>query len=1369
MKKFLGLLCFLICIGLFANIYEVTAQCYNVALGKPATASNYAVWAGAIPGGAVDGDCNNAWNAGTYAPQYWQVDLLSTYTINNINVMFSMYPNGNVFHQILTSPDMISWTAVDTMVGYYYTNQLIERCYSSAPLTNVRGVRVNTLVSPSWVSIEEMGVYTLSTQAQPSITSNGGLSFCQGDSVVLTSSFASTYLWNNGATSQSIKVGSSGTYTVITNPVPLCVQGSLPCTSCGFGTASVTVVVNPKPVVHLGNDTALTQGSSLQLNAGNPGSSYLWSTGANTQQINVNISGNYWVKVTNSSGCFSSDTINISFNNCTINQLPLNLQQGLVAYYPFCGNANDLTTNNLNGIVHGSTFLTTDRFNNANSAYYFSGTSNGSDWIEVINNPLLNLGPSFTVSVWVYREAGSARQIIVKGQDIASGTWLIGGETLPYVAISGLGTSNPVALNNNQWYMLTGVLNGITNKLKLYQNGIFVNEVNANLFTANNTYSMAIGRHLTYMPPSYTESFPYPFKGKIDDIGIWSRALSSCEIYQLYSGSLANNPIVNLGNDTILAQGGTLQLYAGNAGSSYLWSTNDTTQTINVSTAGTYWVKVSNIGGCYSTDTIHVDITTSTITFPMTDTTICKGESVVLAAQCCSQNICSKSQLPINLQQGLVAFYPFCGNANDESGNGNNGTVNGASLTTDRFGNANSAYFFNGNKASINSASNINITGIQARTIAAWIKWNTNINSISPDVLVITEWGMPCSNHDYNCIAIRAFTGATVFHSHFSDIYNLNTLDTINWHLIVFTFDGSIGKIYHDGILSATGPLNLTSTATPLKIGYDNNPTSETCWGNNEQWNTAFFGKIDDVIIYNRFLSANEVLQLYTLGTTSTASSYYWSTGDTTQTITVSPSVTTNYNVSVSNGSISCADTSTVYVSSPQINLGNDTTICQGQSIVLQASQLFSSYLWSTASTSQSINVNTQGMYWLKATNASGCSGYDTINITVNPIPLIQLSPTNPSICIGDTVTLNASSNIAGTSYNWSNGGNGNSIKVSPAITSTYTIIGTKNSCTDTVTVSLIVNPIPIVSISPSNPSICKGDIIVVTASSNLPSTTYIWSNSVSTTTINLSPSITSSFFVVGSLNQCKDTAFTTITVKPLPIITTIADKNPVCEGESIHLTAFSNLPSTTYLWNNNVSGNTVAVNPIITSYYYVTGSTGNCHDTAGITIIVIPQQTIDLGKDNYLCIGDEIKLNAGNLIGSFLWSDNSNSNSITITEPGTYWVSVDDNGCMASDTIVFKPCSEIFVPNVFTPNGDGINDIFKANIKEIDKLQLFIYNRWGKIIFETQDINVGWDGRYLGGDADAGVYYWVIRFVENRTSNQHFEKEIHGSVSLMR
>ena len=142
--------------------------------------------------------------------------------------------------------------------------------------------------------------------------------------------------------------------------------------------------------------------------------------------------------------------------------------------------------------------------------------------------------------------------------------------------------------------------------------------------------------------------------------------------------------------------------------------------------------------------------------------------------------------------------------------------------------------------------------------------------------------------------------------------------------------------------------------------------------------------------------------------------------------------------------------------------------------------------------------------------------------------------------------------------------------------------------------------------------------------------------------------------------------------------------------------------------------GDEIEVRPASTTTYSVIASADGCLDTAQIEIEVVPYQTLFLGVDDYLCEGDELLINLDSLEGEFLWSTDDVTSTLLITEPGLYWVFVDDRGCVVSDTIEFRECSEISVPNIFTPNGDQINDYFCPETKGIDTLVLLIFDRWG-------------------------------------------------------
>ena len=208
----------------------------------------------------------------------------------------------------------------------------------------------------------------------------------------------------------------------------------------------------------------------------------------------------------------------------------------------------------------------------------------------------------------------------------------------------------------------------------------------------------------------------------------------------------------------------------------------------------------------------------------------------------------------VNLKTGLVAYYPFSGNANDTSGNGNNGIVNGATLTADRLGVTNNAYYFSSSNCSTRINASINTSSIQTGlTIAIWVL-KVGEGCIAPRILEF----YPSSNSDgpgmaqwgwdpYNKITIGSITSTGFVSSYsFTGVTNV-------WTNLIYTNDGSTGKFYKNGILISSIP----SSGNPILAG-------NTSFGRmNHPAYDSFNGKIDDIGIWNRALSQDEITALY--------------------------------------------------------------------------------------------------------------------------------------------------------------------------------------------------------------------------------------------------------------------------------------------------------------------------------------------------------------------------------------------------------------------------------------------------------------------------------------------------------------------------
>ena len=219
-----------------------------------------------------------------------------------------------------------------------------------------------------------------------------------------------------------------------------------------------------------------------------------------------------------------------------------------------------------------------------------------------------------------------------------------------------------------------------------------------------------------------------------------------------------------------------------------------------------------------------------------------------------TQTICAQvpSYVPTN---GLVGYWPFNGNANDESGNGNNGSVNGATLTTDRFGNSNSAYNFNGNNTHIAVPSNNSLQLINNYTINGWFNANIFFNTNISDRSIVSKVQSTGWYGGYevmvggtsNDITHVGNVGGNNFNVG-STGYSINT-----WYMFTATYNGNVMNLYMNGVLVNSQPKsgNLDTSNLPLIFGM-------------RDGNFQFFnGKIDDIGIWNRALTQQEITNLY--------------------------------------------------------------------------------------------------------------------------------------------------------------------------------------------------------------------------------------------------------------------------------------------------------------------------------------------------------------------------------------------------------------------------------------------------------------------------------------------------------------------------
>lgn len=383
----------------------------------------------------------------------------------------------------------------------------------------------------------------------------------------------------------------------------------------------------------------------------------------------------------------------------------------------------------------------------------------------------------------------------------------------------------------------------------------------------------------------------------------------------------------------------------------------------------------------------------------------------------------------------------------------------------------------------------------------------------------------------------------------------------------------------------------------------------------------------------------------------------------------------------------------------PTVNItANQDSICAGASATLSASADGGTapytFVWNQGlgnGQNKTITPTQTTTYIVTVTDALGCTGIDSITITVNPKPDATVMADQTTICAGDTATLTASATGGNTPYtfNWNQGlGTGATKMVSPIETTTYqVIVGDAGGCSDTTSITITVNPKPNIELNTGRTTICAGDTTLLTAAATNGTAPYTfqWNQSIgSNDTIVINPAQTTTYIVtVTDANGCSDTASITITVTQSLDVTIVANDETLCPGQSANLTVSvgNGARPFTYNWNQGLSADsTQTVMPTQTTTYSVTVTDANgCSGTDDIIITVNPSPTVvATASDTSICSGASTDLsamaNGGTAPYTFTWNPgglNGQNQTVSPTDTTTYTVVVTDaNGCTATDQI---------------------------------------------------------------------------------------------------
>lgn len=1084
---------------------------------------------------------------------------------------------------------------------------------------------------------------TVTIDTIPMIVMSQDTAVCEGSCVTISATGGGTYSWTPAATLSDTSISNPVACPTATTTYYVTV-GSATCTN----NDSVTITVNPPATIVTNNDTAICDGNCVQLNT-TGGVSYLWtpSTGLSNDTI-ANplacplVTTTYVVTGIDTNGCVGTDTVTITINPLPIidagpDQSICNVGSVVIGGTPTgpvgssyswspSGSLNDTTLANPTASPVSTTTYTvvvTDT----------NGCQN-SDVVTVTINPLptADAGPDST---------------ICEGETIQIGGFPTGPSGSSYLWTPSISLDNDTLANPNATPTITTeyIVTVTDSNGCVDMDSVLITVNPLPVITVNNDTSVCIGACAQLSASGATSYIWTPGSTLNDSTNANPVACPVVTTTYIVTGTDANScsdtasitvtinplPTVDAGPDVAICIGDSIIIGGaptGPTGSSYVWvpaaSLDDDTlanPTAFPVVTTSYIVVVTDSNGCIASDTVEVTVNPLPVADAGIDTAICNGVTVQIGGTPTGPIGSSYSWTPSATLDDDTLANP---NATPPT------TTEYIVTVTDSNG--------------CMDMDSITIVVNPLPTVSS-----------SPDTAMCIG---ACYQLNASGASTYVWTPATGLSN--DTIANPLACPTITTNYIVAGTDTN-------GCVDTSATLVTINPLPTVTISNDTSVCIGTC------------------------------AQLVANGGTG----YVWTPGTTLNDSTIAnpvacPTSLTTYLVTVTDSN-SCVDTATVTIivdSLPTIDAGPDTVLCIGDSIQLNATG-GTSYVWTpnTAISDTSISnpivfPTVTTTYYVLGTDSNGCENLDSVVVTVNPLPSI-LTSNDTAICLGDCAQLSAS---GGSSYTWTPGATLSDSTIfnpvaCPTINTTYLVTVTdSNSCTDTASVNVDINPLPVIDAGPDL-WLCSGDSIQLNATGGI---NYSWtpSSGLSDTTIAnpwAFPTDTSNYIVTGTdTNGCSNTDTLQIIVNDEVPIDPGMDTT-ICFGDTIMLGGNPTSPNgTSFQWfpnagtlDNDTSANPNAF-PTVTTTYYVVATNDTCTAIDSITITVNPPPPANAGSDVDICFGDTVQLNASGGI-AYLWQPGATLSDSTINNPfafpndtTSYIVEVTDtNGCSAMDTMV--------------------------------------------------------------------------------------------------
>ncbi|MCB9168931.1 MAG: gliding motility-associated C-terminal domain-containing protein [Flavobacteriales bacterium] len=461
----------------------------------------------------------------------------------------------------------------------------------------------------------------------------------------------------------------------------------------------------------------------------------------------------------------------------------------------------------------------------------------------------------------------------------------------------------------------------------------------------------------------------------------------------------------------------------------------------------------------------------------------------------------------------------------------------------------------------------------------------------------------------------------------------------------------------------------------------------------------------------------------------------------------------------------SARDTVNITVPFDDLTFFADSSLCAGDAMVIDAGYPGSTYAWSpNGETTQSITVTTADDYTVVITDQNGCQATFTTAVTVDPLPVVVLGP-DTSLCIGQVYMLDAGN--PGSAFTWSTTEQTQTIQVSTDATYWVEVLDA-NDCANRDSVDVVFDPLPVIDLHDT--IVCISETVTLDAEN--PGSWYLWSTGATTRTVALDSVSGTYSVVVTTPTFCVDSADAQITFIDFPIVD-LGPDSALCDRDTMPLDLGN--PGQSYLWSNGSTDQET----YFTDDAEVWGQVfnGYCTTRDSVTLVFHPLPDEIAEALRVVCLDvppNKTLLDAGNPGCTYLWNTNETTQMIEADAYGWYIVDITTPlHCSITDSVYIQEyCPPVcYIPNSFTPDGDGVNDIFAPSGYNIATMQLMIFDRWGELIYSGADGDAAWDGTRGGTNVQDGVYVWKVkyRFFEDYRGTMGPEQEQVGHVTLLR